>query len=197
MKIHHSVEHGESLALEETECDNCGFPFSYYPSEKRGRFCSDCIDEVHWGGCGGHGPGKENPNWNRKEVTCDYCRTAILRTPSSLEGKRNVFCNEECRRKWDSEVRVGERHHNYIEGRHRGSYGLGWSQAKRKALERDNYKCQSCGDGVEEIGRNPDVHHIEPVEAFDDISDAHFLDNLVCLCPSCHRNVEEGNLELE
>jgi len=44
----------------------------------------------------------------------------------------------------------------------------------------------------EGIGREPDIHHIKPVREFDDPADAHQLDNVVCLCRSCHRTVESG-----
>ncbi|MFH5800332.1 HNH endonuclease [Haladaptatus sp. CMAA 1911] len=51
----------------------------------------------------------------------------------------------------------------------------------------------------EELGRNPDVHHIVPVRWFIDsgfhtIEDAHFLDNVASLCSSCHRKAEYGKI---
>jgi hypothetical protein len=59
-------------------------------------------------------------------------------------------------------------------------YTSGWTEARRKALARDRV-CQDCGrrSGLH-------VHHIEPVRAFDDPADAHYLENLVVLCESCH-----------
>ncbi|WP_458188795.1 hypothetical protein [Haladaptatus sp. NG-WS-4] len=51
----------------------------------------------------------------------------------------------------------------------------------------------------EKLGRNPDVHHIVPVRWFiksDDhtLTDAHFLDNVISLCSSCHRKAEYGTI---
>ena len=44
------------------------------------------------------------------------------------------------------------------------------------------------------MGREPDVHHITPVRDFEDPQDAHRLDNVVCLCRSCHRLAEIGEV---
>nr|WP_311136853.1 HNH endonuclease [Natronosalvus rutilus] len=63
-------------------------------------------------------------------------------------------------------------------------------------LERDEYRCQSCGRGRQEIGRNPDVHHVIPVRTFDDPEDAHTLDNVVSLFRRCHRLAEEGSIAI-
>jgi len=51
-----------------------------------------------------------------------------------------------------------------------------------------------CGKERAETGHEPDVHHIEPVRNFDDPQDAHTLDNVVCLCRSCHRYAEIGEI---
>ena len=70
---------------------------------------------------------------------------------------------------------------------------------RRQALERDDYQCVVCGATTQAIGRNPDVHHIVPVRLFDRAddrtkADAHDLDNVVSLCPSCHRSAEFGKI---
>ncbi|AEM55672.1 conserved hypothetical protein [Haloarcula hispanica ATCC 33960] len=56
-----------------------------------------------------------------------------------------------------------------------------------------------CGTAAEELGRNPDVHHIVPVRLFAAmpalaVRDAHTLDNVVSLCPGCHRRAEFGHV---
>jgi len=56
---------------------------------------------------------------------------------------------------------------------------------KRKAL--DDYTCQSCGfkldiDGIFVI----ECHHINPLSTSDESRVTH-IDELVCLCPTCHR----------
>ncbi|WP_082223323.1 HNH endonuclease [Halosimplex carlsbadense] len=73
-------------------------------------------------------------------------------------------------------------------------YGAKWHRYRKKAWKRDFYQYQHCGMGQEEHrekhGRGLDVHHIQPVRAFDYESTAHILENLVTLCRACHANVE-------
>ncbi len=81
-------------------------------------------------------------------------------------------------------------------------YGPNWPAQRDAARARDNYRCQSCGQG-EQNGRQHDVHHKIPFRAF--VADptlrqgltadqawcaANRLENLVTLCPACHRRVE-------
>lgn len=68
-------------------------------------------------------------------------------------------------------------------------------QKKRESVrERDNYRCQNCNVHQSDMDhqRALHVHHI------DDEKDEglHDMDNLVSLCPKCHRNVTVGNIEL-
>jgi len=67
-------------------------------------------------------------------------------------------------------------------------YGPNWSQQRDAARQRDRYICQHCG--VLEDSRSHDVHHKIPFRAFEDFLDANRLENLVTLCPACHRRAE-------
>jgi DEAD/DEAH box helicase domain-containing protein len=67
-------------------------------------------------------------------------------------------------------------------------YGPNWPQQRDAARKRDHYTCQNCG--AVEDGRSHDVHHKIPFRAFDDFLDANRLENLVTLCPACHRRAE-------
>lgn len=69
-------------------------------------------------------------------------------------------------------------------------YGKTWSQMRDRVRDRDDNICQLCGIGEKENGRKPDVHHIEPVRLFEDPNDAHFMENMIQLCRSCHKKVE-------
>lgn len=69
-----------------------------------------------------------------------------------------------------------------------------WWEVRSKALERDNHKCQICESTREELGSEPDVHHIKPVREFADSRNAHTLENVVALCRSCHRYAEIGDI---
>lgn len=136
-----------SDAMAKTDCDNCGTTFEYYPSEKKGCYCSDCVENTEWR----HTrqiTGSDNPNWSGGGV---------------------------------------------------GEYGPGWQAVRKQALERDGHACVLCGTDADDLGRNPDVHHLVPVRLFVampafTVRDAHTLDNVVSLCPGCHRRAEFGHV---
>ena len=86
-----------------------------------------------------------------------------------------------------SENIVGENHPNWLGG-HIDSRGPNWQEQRQKALERDGYSCQKCG----ETDGRLDVHHIIPYRYFDDYITANELDNLTTLCHSCHMHVENN-----
>jgi 5-methylcytosine-specific restriction endonuclease McrA len=127
-------------------------------------------------------------------MECEICGTRISRYPSGFGEV--VLCGDECRAGWLSDAFTGKGHPNWKGG---GSelYGQGWRRAKLETLARDNHTCRICGTSKEELGRNPDVHHIVPVRTFVDApvadkTDAHVPRNLVTLCIGCHRRADFG-----
>ncbi len=72
-------------------------------------------------------------------------------------------------------------------------YGANWQTQRAKALERDNHHCQTCGTAARP-NQGLHVHHIRPFRDFPPgrVDEANQLDNLVTLCPSCHRRAEQG-----
>lgn len=70
--------------------------------------------------------------------------------------------------------------------------GLSWRKQRQRALERDNYKCQNSKCNHQWLNRIPDVHHKIPYR----ISFSHDLDNLTCLCKSCHSQAERESVEI-
>ncbi|MCA9973895.1 MAG: DEAD/DEAH box helicase, partial [Anaerolineales bacterium] len=90
-------------------------------------------------------------------------------------------------------------------------YGPNWQQQRKLALARDGHRCRTCGAAAELAGQEPGgqapggkgavlhVHHIRPFRDYgyvrgenDHYLQANELDNLVTLCPSCHRQAEAG-----
>ena len=82
-------------------------------------------------------------------------------------------------------------------------YGPEWNKIRERVRARDGYKCQVCG--TLESGRQHDVHHKIPFRASlgslksPDLSaksrdfalqQANRLENLITLCPSCHKQTE-------
>jgi len=77
-------------------------------------------------------------------------------------------------------------------------YGPNWPAQRDAARARDNSRCRHCG-APEREGRQHDVHHVTPFRAFgyvpganDFYALANRLENLITLCPACHRRVERA-----
>lgn len=77
------------------------------------------------------------------------------------------------------------------------NYGPNWQVQRRKVLERDRYMCKTCGVTKEDSLLH--VHHIRPFREFgyvpgrnEHYREANRVENLVTLCPSCHRLAEQG-----
>lgn len=187
-------------AKETATCEICASEFDYYPSEKKGLYCSTCVETENWRNTPDLS-GEHNGKWNggKLKLECETCGVPVHRYPSNV-GEHGVFCGTECRSAWLSEHYTGENHPHWRGGSSGTSaYGPGWAKMRRRALERDAYTCQHCGTTKEELGRNPDVHHIIPVRAFVEmpvmmVEDAHYLENLVSLCILCHRKAEFGKI---
>jgi DEAD/DEAH box helicase domain-containing protein len=78
------------------------------------------------------------------------------------------------------------------------SYGPNWQEQRRRTLDRDGYQCRTCGSEGRE-GTNLHVHHIRPFREYgyvpgqnENYRAANEVDNLVTLCPGCHRRAEAG-----
>ena len=176
-------------ATETTTCRRCGDQFEYYPSDKTGVYCSSCVEESD--------EFLGDPYVKEAERTtksCEQCGVKMNVLQSEVDRGRGKFCCRDCLATWLSENVIGKDHHQWAGGVL--NYGQGWWSVRRRALERDGHQCRSCGKSAEEIGREPDVHHIVPVRNFDIPADAHGLDNVICLCRSCHRQVEDGTMSL-
>ena len=73
--------------------------------------------------------------------------------------------------------------------RPRNKYGKKWKQLRKEILKRDEYKCQNCGFQGEK--KKLHIHHKKPLQRFKDLKQANRRDNLITLCPSCHKQAEK------
>jgi DEAD/DEAH box helicase domain-containing protein len=89
-------------------------------------------------------------------------------------------------------------------------YGPNWDEQREAARRRDNYRCRQCGApeppprpspvgkaSTGEGARQHDVHHVRPFREFgyvrgqnENFELANALENLITLCPACHRRAE-------
>lgn len=166
-------------AKEVGECIVCGEEFSYYPSEKPGKFCAECYRDPEVSG----NPPQEWWGEGSRTVECAYCEAEFTVYRWKAENQDVFFCGRDCYARWLSEERGPE-------AAPRNAYGLYWQSARKQTLERDEFTCQRCGVTEEELGESLHVHHILPVKIFNEPHKAHTLDNLISLCSSCHRKVE-------
>lgn len=197
LKSHHARVHGESLVDPDIhECDNCGENFEGHPGNTNNYCSRECAD-VHrtLSGVNHH---------NYVEYTkyeCEWCGESFRGKPSN----KNRFCSRECNSEWQSEAFSGEdcwlygkdgaAHPRYSGGRV-DDYPEDWSDVREAVIERDDGECTDCGIGRVQCqskhGYDLDVHHIEPIDSFDDHTNAHSLDNLTTMCRSCHRRNEHN-----
>lgn len=70
----------------------------------------------------------------------------------------------------------------------KNDYGPNWQKQRDLARARDGYTCQNCG--LRETDRQLHVHHKIPFRNFTSWEQANQLDNLITLCPTCHKLAE-------
>jgi len=68
------------------------------------------------------------------------------------------------------------------------NYGPNWDQQRNLARQRDRFICQLCGIPEKNIPHH--VHHKIPFRQFPSFEQANRLENLITLCPACHRKAE-------
>ena len=170
----------------ERVCGHCGTTYTTKPSH-RIMYCSkECFIQ------GGGNPlsGPEHAQYTENvTLECDVCGEEYKEIPSRKD--RSKYCSKTCQlsRKLPEDhpfSNSGENHPAWKGGSANYNYGAGWKVAREKALKRDGYSCVVCGKGKEDLGRHPHVHHIRPVSDFESGDEAHYLLNLVTLCPKHH-----------
>ena len=147
-------------------CEHCNKEFK---SRKRTRFCSRaCV----------------NAKTCKKEYAriCIDCKEIKFFKENS-KSQRCLACAQ-AYHSGNENPRWRGGHKHWSPGRYsKDKNDLSWKTQRRLAWKRDNELCQHCH---EKKNRKPDVHHIIPWMN----SQSHALDNLICLCQSCHLKEE-------
>lgn len=132
-----------------------------------------------------------NPRYLSVECRCDFCEKKLLKTPSYLEGRKNIFCSKECYADWQSINKTGKNNHNFNtlktdEERELGRHFEGYLYWRREVYKRDNYVCQCCGYSK---GGNLNAHHLDGYNwAKDKRTD---INNGITLCNICHKKFHD------
>lgn len=122
---------------------------------------------------------------NAVEVTCAYCGKKFLKPESKLTAKSGLyFC---CREHKDLAqcCESGERF-DTMRPKH---YGTTQQNYRDLAFRHFEHKCSLCG--WDEIPQILEVHHKDSNRSNNSI------DNLVMLCPICHRKVTYGYASIQ
>lgn len=162
---------------------------------------------------------KIKPISSKIEVKCAYCGKTKMVFPSRL-GSAKKYCNEKCHhldmikigvrvkkncvncgKEYETTIhQLAKRDSKYCsreckhESRrktltHKSYY---WRTIIKQIRNRDNYTCQKCGIYQKSPGLH--VHHILPARLFgtelEQIKIANNPRNLVCLCASCHKQLD-------
>lgn len=190
-------------------CEHCGTAFNPLYGRPASRYCSrSCYLAARWGSspdracqvCGkpADSTGKRNQQFcsfkcrvksqvgtknpgrsNRRIAPCAWCGDDVSRPVSDFHSQR-VFCNRRCMAEWQSEFANGAAHPRWKGGPPR-SYGVGWRQARRNAMDRAGGVCVRCKRKAAQH-----VHHLLPIRYFDRLEDAHTDGNLIAVCHRCH-----------
>jgi len=154
MKIHHSLEHGESIAGEPVECDNCGDTFrkrSDWIEEYNHHLCSkECKSEWQ----SDRHSGEDHPNYKGGKTTysCANCGKTFEKYPAQLKNTDRPFCSKSCNDEyWDGRPRPDLR-------------------------KRVDVPCAHCGDMIEK--RPSRVERVENVYCSRECADAGHSENM-------------------
>lgn len=147
------------------ECETCKNDF--FSPKNDAKYCSDQCMKI----------GLKN---NLVEIKCSECGEEFSRPSFTVASDKKVFCSRKC-----SQRNFSKNHPN--------RYGSKWGRIRERKVKADDYTCQICNkQSFEKYALN--VHHIIPIEMFDDIDDANEMSNLQTLCYECHMELHEREI---
>jgi 5-methylcytosine-specific restriction endonuclease McrA len=198
-----AVNAKQNLGIEELPpawCEVCGEQITGNRSREQ-RFCSLACFGVYLRrtrtGVPRPGLAKERPDLQKRvDKTCPVCGKEFQVKESHAVSR--ICCSRKCgaKRQEQEGLTAGPKNGNF-KGGYLPYYGPNWRAQRRKARQRDGYKCRRCGISEKELGRQLDVHHVKPFREFgvERYHEANRLSNLLSLCNVCHKIVEPRGLE--
>lgn len=164
-------------------CITCGKKFSYYPSNRSGKYCSKkcCYSNIEW-------IQKQVDSKSGKRHS-DESKTKMSK---ARKGKKKT-------KEWIKKIVLSRKKYYDNTGRKSDKYFLIKSSNKyknwrKKVFERDGYKCIKCGD---KSGGNLEADHIIPFsvllyesEIIGNYDGMFSLDNGRTLCINCHKKTD-------
>lgn len=167
-------------------CEECHHEFPLNQSKKQGKhiFCSlKCAATYQH---------KVNPK--NILTACSQCTKPIKVFLSTFKKNKHFYCNAICRKLYI----IGKNNPSYRSGMGRKrEYSANWKSQRRAALIRDNFTCQYCKKSPKKP-RYLHVHHITPAYIFNGHwEEANKLENLITLCPTCHKKAESGKIPIQ
>lgn len=196
---------------EKTTCEECGSEFEFYPSEKKGLFCSECVENgvnidspAKFGGEKGIDPieaNKHRDNYKGRDCTsvetdCDMCGAEVERAKWRVDAGQTFVCSRDCLDDLTSQKMSGEENPRWSGGKSDNrKYCSPWPKVREEVRVRDDNACQFC-DADQSTVEVLHAHHIIPVDTFEREENAHFKENAILVCPSCHPKIEQGNITI-
>lgn len=189
-----------------TSCGQCGKSLEIEEKHYR-RFSGKhyCNRKCRSLKIGAERSGENNNKWRGGDVAliCAECATPFTRSRRSFNKQASHhFCSRKCKGEWMSKHLVGAHAARWTGGKVE-YYGPNWLRQSRAARKRDTHRCRLCGSSKGQRGKALDVHHIRPFKSFGYIpgkNDNHLaandLDNLLTVCPTCHKVLENGIADL-
>ena len=182
MKIHFGSKH-DKIRVVSVRCDNCG-DLTHQTSRNKERNDNNFCDNSCYGEWRAESINGENhPRYNKESETCENCGDSIMVQQHKRESNNNHFCDSNCMLEWRRQKSKVTKQ----------DYGENWNQVSSRVRERDGM-CLKCGISnkqcKEEYGCQLHVHHIKPLQEFENCENANKMQNLKSLCPSCHMEEE-------
>lgn len=168
------------------QCDWCKKQFKKAPSAiKAHNFCCRKC-------CGAWQSANNVHSVPRSQVviTCATCGKNFERQPNQIKRNKLQYCSRSCFAEGHRIRMSGDKNPAWRGGREQ-YYGVNWNNIAEQIRKRDKFQCVRCNLPQTMLTKKLHVHHIKPLRDFNrDFQKANVSENLVSLCPRCHKFLE-------